>query len=136
MIRITPEPLSLDHAWNAVARPDCGAICLFAGTVRNHHEGKRVVKLSYTSFDDMARKEMETILEEAAAKWALGSGYVAHRTGTLSPGETSVIVAVSAPHRKEAFTAGRYVIDELKKRAPIWKEEIYETGKAWIRCSD
>lgn len=136
MIVITDKPLSIDAAWEKVVRPDCGAICLFAGTVRNHHEGKKVVELSYTAFDEMAQKEISTILQEADEKWSLGEWYVAHRTGKLKPTEASVIIAVSSAHRKEAFAAGRYAIDELKKRVPIWKEEFYETGKAWVSCKD
>ncbi len=136
MILISPEPLSIDEAWKQVVRPECGAVCLFAGTVRNHHEGKKVVQLKYTAFDEMARKEIKIILDEAAEKWQIGRGYVAHRVGTLQLTETSVIVAISAPHRKEAFSAARYTIDELKKRVPVWKEEFYETGKAWVSCSD
>jgi len=119
-----------------VIRPDCGAVCLFVGTVRNHHDRKKVVELSYTAFDEMAQKEIRTILQEAGDKWPVEEWYIAHRTGKLRPTDASVIVAVSSAHRKEAFAAARYAIDELKKRVPIWKEEFYETGKAWISCKD
>ncbi|MFN3485039.1 MAG: molybdenum cofactor biosynthesis protein MoaE [Planctomycetota bacterium] len=133
MFKVTPEPLSLDAAWAAVRRPDCGAVAFFVGTVRDRHEGRRVERLSYTAFAEMAEKEFGRIAREARRRWTVGEVYVAHRTGLLEVGEASVLVAVSAPHRAEAFEACRFVIEELKKTAPIWKEEFYAGGgKAWV----
>lgn len=132
MFKIQSEPLSLDEAYAAVRRPDCGAVAVFVGTVRNHHDGKKVERISYSAFAEMAVKEFEAIGEEARARWNTGAVYIAHRTGPLSIGDASVVIAVSAAHRAEAFEACRYAIETLKKMAPIWKEEFYETGKAWI----
>jgi len=132
MIKVTTEPLSVDEAMREVARPDCGAVAVFVGTVRNHHDGKRVLRLSYSSFKEMAEKELARIAAEAAKRWPVGAVHLAHRTGELAIGDASVVVAVSAPHRAEAFEACRYAIEELKKTAPIWKEEFTEGGKQWV----
>ena len=132
MFKVTTEPLSIDEAYGAVHRDGCGAIALFAGTVRDHHEGKKVVSISYSAFQEMAVKEFERIGREARAKWPIGEIYIAHRTGKLEIGEASVVIAVSSAHRAEAFEACRHAIESLKKMAPIWKEEFYDSGKAWI----
>lgn len=130
-ILLTDHPLSMDEALRFVAREDCGGIDLFAGMVRSPNHGKRVVDLEYTAFAEMVESELRKIAAEARTKWRLGCIYMAHRTGKLKPGETSVIVAVSAPHRGETFEGSRYCIEELKKRAPIWKKEFYEDGSEW-----
>lgn len=132
MLKVTTEPLSLDEAYAEVRRDDCGAVAVFLGTVRDHHEGKKVVSISYTAFKEMAEKEFARIAAACAERWKIGTVHLAHRTGKLAIGDASVIVAVSAPHRAEAFAACRHAIEELKKMAPIWKEEFYETGKAWV----
>ena len=129
---ITTDPLSIDEAYAAVRRDDCGAVALFVGAVRDHHDGKKVTRISYSAFKEMAEKEFARIAAEAAARWKIGAVYMAHRTGKLEIGDASVVIAVSAPHRAEAFEACRHAIEALKKLAPIWKEEFYETGKAWI----
>ena len=132
MLKVTEAPLSLDEAYEAVRRPDCGAVGIFLGTVRNHHDGKKVKSLSYSAFKEMAEKEFAKIAAEAAQRWEIGAVYIAHRTGQLEIGDASVVIAVSAPHRAAAFEACRHAIETLKKLAPIWKEEFYETGKAWV----
>ncbi len=132
LCKVTTEPLSLDEAYAAVKRPDCGAVALFVGTVRDHHDGKPVVSLSYSAFQEMAEKEFAKIANDAKEKWAVGAVYIAHRTGKLEIGDASVIIAVSSGHRAESFEACRYAIETLKKLAPIWKEEFYDGGKAWV----
>jgi molybdopterin synthase catalytic subunit len=132
MLKVTTQPLSIDEAYAAVLRASCGAVALFIGTVRDHHDGKKVVSISYSAFKEMAEKEFARIASEARMKWAIGEIYIAHRTGKLEIGEASVVIAVSSPHRAEAFEACRFAIEALKKLAPIWKEEFYDTGKAWI----
>ena len=132
MFKVTDVPLSIDEAYAAVRRPDCGAVALFVGTVRDHHDGKAVRSLSYTAFSEMAEKEFRKIADEARTRWKVGAMYIAHRIGPLQIGEASVIVAVSSGHRAEAFDACRYAIETLKKTAPIWKEEFYDDGKAWV----
>jgi molybdopterin synthase catalytic subunit len=132
VFKVTAEPLSIDEAYAAVRRPDCGAVALFVGTVRDHRDGEKVSAISYTAFAEMAEKEFARIAAEAAARWPIGAVYVAHRTGKLAVGEASVVIAVSAPHRAEAFDACRHAIEALKKIAPIWKEEFTATGKTWV----
>jgi len=132
MFKVTADPLSIDEAYAAVRRPDCGAVALFVGTVRDHHDGRAVTSISYTAFKEMAEKEFARIGAEAAARWKTGAVYIAHRTGPLRIGDASVVIAVSSAHRAEAFEACRHAIEALKKMAPIWKEEFYETGKAWV----
>lgn len=132
MVKITTEVLSIDEAYAAVRRDDCGAVALFIGTVRDHHDGKKVTKISYSAFKEMAEKEFAKIEAESAARWKTGAIYIAHRTGALLIGDASVVIAVSSAHRAEAFEACRHAIETLKKLAPIWKEEFYDQGKAWI----
>jgi molybdopterin synthase catalytic subunit len=133
MVRVTTAALSLDEAHAAVKRPDCGAVAFFLGVVRDHHEGKKVASISYSAFAEMAEKDFARIAAEAKSRWPVGEIYVAHRTGKLEVGDASVLIAVSSPHRAESFDACRFVIEELKKSSPVWKEEFYEAGgKAWV----
>jgi len=130
---VTSKPLSVDAAYRAVLRRDGGGIALFAGVVRDHHDGKLVKRISYSAFASMAKKEFACYAAEARTKWKeLGAFYIAHRTGPLRITEASVIIAVSAVHRAEAFAACRHIIERLKESAPIWKEEFYARGRAWI----
>lgn len=131
-VKLQTEPLSADEALAAVRRPDCGAIAIFLGTVRDHHAGKRVRRLAYHAYPEMAERELASIEAEARRRWPLGEIYIAHRTGDIPIGEASVLVAVSSAHRAEAFEACRFAIETLKKTVPIWKEEFYDFGKAWI----
>lgn len=133
--KITDHPLSVDEAYRRVVRQECGAVCLFVGTVRNSNEGKEVKAIDYSAFREMAEKEFSRIAEEGSRRWKLGSWYIAHRVGKLLPTEASVVIAVSSPHRAESFDACRFAIEELKKLAPIWKEEFYESDRAWISGS-
>ena len=132
MFKVTTDVLSIDEAYAAVRKDGCGAVALFVGTVRDHHDGKKVTKISYSAFKEMAEKEFAKIAADAAARWPLGAVYIAHRTGKLEIGDASVIIAVSSGHRAESFEACRYAIETLKKSAPIWKEEFYDQGKAWV----
>jgi molybdopterin synthase catalytic subunit len=130
--RVTARPLSIDAAYRGVRRPECGAVCLFVGIVRETNEGKRVKRMRYSSFAEMAEREFGAIAKEARRRWKVGAVWIAHRTGTLEIGDPSVVIAVSSPHRAESFAACRFAIERLKRMAPIWKEEFYAAGKAWI----
>ena len=132
MVKVTTEVLSIDDAYAAVRRDDCGAVALFIGTVRDHHDGKKVTKISYSAFKEMAEKEFARIGAECAARWKTGAVYIAHRTGPLLIGDASVVIAVSSAHRAEAFEACRHAIEALKKDAPIWKRELYPDGSSWV----
>jgi molybdopterin synthase catalytic subunit len=132
MIEITAGELSLDTCLKAVEGSEYGGICTFLGTVRDNSEGKSTDHLEYEAYREMASEVIAVILSEATANWDIGQVAVQHRTGRLEIGEISVIVAVSAAHRTEAFKACRYVIDQLKTRAPIWKKEFGEAGEMWV----
>lgn len=110
-----------------------GAVVTFEGTVRNHSAGRPVLRLAYEAFSPLAVKEGERILAEARERFAIARIACTHRTGALAIGEVAVWVGVAAAHRGAAFDACRYVIDELKRRVPIWKKEFYADGESgWI----
>jgi molybdopterin synthase catalytic subunit len=131
-VLLTEEPLSLDAAFRAVLRPDCGGTALFVGTTRSPNQGREVDELEYEAYAEAATPELERIGREAAARHGLGAVYLAHRVGVVPAAEPSVIVAASAPHRAEAFAGCRELIDELKRTAPIWKKERWAGGGRWV----
>ena len=105
---------------------------MFEGSVRDSANGREVVRLEYEAFTELALSEMRRVEEEAVGRWPLGFVAIVHRVGSLTPGETSVLIAVTSSHRDEAFEACRFIIDSLKARVPIWKKEHYRDGSAWI----
>lgn len=113
--------------------PRCGAVVLFAGTVRDHADGRPgVFALEYEAYVAAATEVMESVVRELRARWAtLGRVALLHRVGVLAPADVSVVVSVSAPHRPEAFAAARMGIDTIKAKVPIWKREAWEGGSAW-----
>ncbi|MEQ1506587.1 MAG: molybdenum cofactor biosynthesis protein MoaE [Myxococcota bacterium] len=115
----------------AVDDPGFGAVIVFEGVARNTFGGRRVVRLEYEAYAEMADPVLASIVAEAAAQWPMARVVIVHRTGAVAIGEASVVVAVGAPHRGEAYAASRYAIDALKARLPVWKKEIYEDGTAW-----
>jgi len=132
MIKITPKPIDVQKVIDTVSSLGAGAVNVFIGTVRNQANGKNVVWLEYEAYEAMAVAEIRKIIDEASHRWPLLGWAVSHRIGTLKPGETSVVVAVSSPHRRESFEACQYVIDTLKAKAPIWKKEVFEDGEEWV----
>ncbi|HET8655685.1 MAG TPA: molybdenum cofactor biosynthesis protein MoaE [Longimicrobiaceae bacterium] len=110
-----------------------GAALLFLGVVRDHNDGRPVGHLDYDAYAVMAERVLGEIVAEASSRWRVGRMAVVHRIGRLGVGEPSVAIAVASPHRAEAYEASRYVIEELKKRAPIWKREGYVDGEErWL----
>ncbi len=136
MGRLDPGQLSLAEAEAAVLAPSRGALVSFVGVARDtsvhHDEARRVVALEFEAYAPMALAELAQIEAEAASRWPGVGTWVAHRIGRLGIGEAAVIVAAAAPHRAEAFEACRYLIEELKKRLPIFKREHYEDGSSWV----
>jgi molybdopterin synthase catalytic subunit len=131
----------VDHAIDScgllseVANTRHGATILFVGTVRDTNEGAPVSGLDYSSYTGMAEKELAAIALEAAERWDTSDIVVEHRIGTLELGEASVAIAVAHPHRGQAYEASRYIIEELKKRLPIWKREHYVDGRSeWVNA--
>ena len=137
-IRVSVGPLPIDGGALAaeVGRSDSGATVLFLGTVRNHSEGKDgVTRLEYEVFAEQVEPRIVEIVEEARGRWPILRVAVEHRSGTVNLGEASVAVAVSTAHRSDAFEAARFIIDELKQRAPIWKKEFWPGGSEWSQGS-
>ena len=118
----------------AVADPLAGAICTFVGTTRENNVGRKVLRLEYEAYEAMALSEIRKLAEEAGRRWEITRIAITHRIGVVEIGETSVAIAVSAPHRAEAFEACRFAIDRLKEIVPIWKKEHFEGGEVWIGC--
>ena len=131
MIAVIDTPIDRDEVRRAVERPEHGAVLLFEGVARNNFEGKAVRALEYEAYPAMAVAEMQRIADEATEKWPGIRIAMVHRTGRLAIGEPSVILAVGSPHRVAAYEANRYLIEELKKRVPVWKKEVYDDGVAW-----
>jgi len=134
--RLVDGPLDLQEAIRAVAGPDRGAIATFSGTARDHHGGRRVVRLEYHAYTAMAEESFQAIIHEASERFGTPHIAILHRTGVVPIGEASVIIAVAAPHRREALAACAFAIDRLKEIAPIWKKELYADGAAWIEGSE
>ena len=130
MFAITPEPIDVAAVRAAVSSPGFGALLVFEGVARDDFDGRRVLRLAYEGYAEMAIPVMRAIADEAQARWPCRVAMV-HRVGVVPITEPSVVIAVGAPHRGECYEASRYAIDELKKRVPVWKKEIYEDGSAW-----
>ena len=107
---------------------DCGAVVLFMGTVREMTAGRQTVALDYEAYPEMAQQMLEQLIAEARVEWPVHAVAIEHRVGNLSLGEISVAIAVSSPHRAQAFEAGRFLIDRLKEIVPIWKKENWSDG--------
>jgi molybdopterin synthase catalytic subunit len=132
MIKITEKPIDIQKVIGAVSSLGAGAVNVFIGTVRSTAHGKNVVWLEYEAYESMAVSEIRKIIEEASQRWPLLGTAVSHRIGTLKPGEVSVAIAVSSPHRKDSFEACQFIIDSVKEKVPIWKKEIFEDGEEWV----
>jgi molybdopterin synthase catalytic subunit len=133
MIRLTHDPI--DHAalTESVRRPGCGAVVIFLGTVRDLTGDQVTVALDYEAYPPMAEKKMAEIADDTRARWPVGAIAMVHRLGRLAVGEVSVAVAVSCPHRAQAFEACRHAIDRLKDLVPIWKKEnAPDGGGDWV----
>ena len=136
-VGLTAEALPIGSAVAWAERPDCGAVVLFTGTVRDHAEGRPgVSSLEYEAYEEEVVPRLSAITAEARTRWpVLGRVALLHRVGTLAVGDTAVLVVVSAPHRAEAFEAARFGIDTLKDTVPIWKKETWEGGSDWAACN-
>lgn len=129
---LTEAPLSVAEVVERVADPACGAIVVFIGTVRATNEGRTVHYLEYEAYPGMAERQMAAVVREAQERFGVSRVALVHRLGRLAVGEASIIIAVAAPHRAEAFAAARYAIDRVKEIVPIWKKEVFTDGAVWI----
>jgi len=131
-VYLTSSRLQLDLLVARVAAPSRGGVACFLGAVRDHHEGRKVARLEYSAYEPMAEAECARIVAEAETRWNCAVA-LAHRIGTLEIGETAVAIAAASAHRDEAFAACRYVIEEVKRRVPIWKQEFFADGSVeWV----
>jgi molybdopterin synthase catalytic subunit len=130
--RLSDEPLSLDRAVDEVRDAQAGAIATFAGTTRIQSRGRAVTHLDYEAYEGMAEQVMDEIATGLRKRYELCGVAMHHRVGRVGIGETSVVIAVAAPHRQDALAACKDAIDELKERVPLWKKEVYEGGEEWI----
>ena len=131
-IHLSEQPLKADLVTKLVSDPAQGGLVLFTGIVRDHTQGKKVLHLEYEAYEPMALSEMEKIRQDVLSQWPNARISIHHRIGTLQIGEAAVIIAVSTPHRAQAFEACRFAIDNLKQQVPIWKKEIFEDGEVWV----
>ncbi|HYZ99540.1 MAG TPA: molybdenum cofactor biosynthesis protein MoaE [Acidimicrobiales bacterium] len=126
-------PLPVAEAADWAVRPDCGGLVLFSGTARDHAKGRPgVTRLEYEAYEEQVVPRLRDVAGEARARWpAVGRIALLHRVGALEIGDSAVVVAVSAPHRDDAFAAARFCIDTLKRSVPIWKRETWDGGESW-----
>jgi molybdopterin synthase catalytic subunit len=130
---LTRDPIDVPRLLHEARRTDCGAIDLFLGTTRDHHDGRRVVRLAYEAYEAMAVTVLAAIEREVAEQFEIAGCRIVHRLGEVPPAEASVAIVVVAGHRAAAFEACRRAIDEVKRRAPIWKREHFADGdSAWV----
>lgn len=132
MYQIVSGPIDVAAVTAAVARPSAGATVTFVGTTRDHNDGRRVSRLEYEAYPEMALAEMRRIGETAQQRWPIEKVAIVHRIGVVPLGEASVVIAVSAGHRRDAFEACHFAIDRLKEVVPIWKKEYFEGGEIWV----
>jgi molybdopterin converting factor subunit 1 len=131
-VLITADPLNSEPLTRHVTTAEDGAVVTFLGVTRINNAGRQVDYLEYEAYRPMADEQMNIIIDEMKARWEIGRVAVAHRTGRVDIGETSMVVAVGAPHRQPAFEAALYFVDRLKEIVPIWKKEYFKGGEVWI----
>ena len=129
---ITAEPLDVGAITALVEKPENGGVVTFQGTTRNDTDGRPVLFLEYEAYPEMAEKTLRQVVAEVGERWNVPDLAVAHRIGRLEIGEASLVVAVAAPHRAEAFAACAYVVDRIKEFVPIWKKEHFQDGSVWV----
>ena len=131
--KITSEYIKPDALFEWSLKPHHGAVVTFAGTVRNHSDGQRTLRLEYEAYAEMAEAKMREVGEEIREKWGIEDVAMIHRVGTLEIGEISILISVATPHRKNAFEACSYAIDRVKQIVPVWKKEIRADGeREWV----
>jgi len=132
LVQITEEPIDEQAAIQHVASPDCGALLVFHGVVRDHHQGRAVARIDYHCYREMAERELRAVAETAARDHDLQHLALIHRVGEVAVGEASLLVVAATPHRREAFEGILSLVDDLKRRVPIWKKEYGPDGTHWV----
>ena len=133
---LTTDPIDVGAVARRVVLPECGATVSLDGYAREWTEGRRTLYLVYEAYEPMALSEMKRLGAQAHEKFDIAHIGIVHRTGRLDIGETSVVISVSAPHRRAAFEACEWAIRELKRTVPIWKKEVFEDGEVWVEGED
>lgn len=132
MFEIVSEPIDVGRVSAAATDPAAGAVVTFIGTTRDHNDGRKVTRLEYEAYPEMALEQMRRIGATMRERWRLARVAIVHRIGVVPIGEASVVIAVSSAHRVAAFEACHFAIDRLKEVVPIWKKEHFEGGELWI----
>ncbi|WP_028544925.1 molybdenum cofactor biosynthesis protein [Paenibacillus taiwanensis] len=129
---LTYNPIEVEVVAGKISHTDHGASLVFIGTTREHTDGKRTLQLNYEAYIPMALQMLRSLGDEIASRWPGAKTAITHRLGAVHIGESSVVIAVSTPRRADCYEASRYAIERLKQVVPIWKQEIWEDGSAWI----
>ncbi|MBI4332139.1 MAG: molybdenum cofactor biosynthesis protein MoaE [Chloroflexi bacterium] len=132
MIEVTRRRLNPERITRGVRKDANGAVITFLGTVRDHAMGKRVLRLAYEAYKEMAEKKLAEVAVEIKGRWGLKDVSIVHRIGPMEIGEISLVVAIGSAHRKEGFEACQYAVDRIKQIVPIWKKEFFEDGECWV----
>jgi len=132
LIKIVDTRIDLNEALEYVRDDSCGAVTVFEGNIRNENEGEAVVELEYEVYDALFRKMVGVLIEEAQQRWRVVRVAVVQRIGLLQVGDTGIVIAVSSGHRRDALDALSYLIEEFKKRVPVWKKERTQNSEKWI----
>lgn len=136
MMHITHQPISVEAFLKEKPDALCGASVHFIGTVRNHQDGKAVRRLYYECYESMADKQIAAIIDRIKHTYGVDQIRALHRVGWLEVGDVAIIIETRSAHREEVFSACRAVIEEIKKKVPIWKKEVYEDGTSeWVLCA-
>ena len=136
MIEITNETLDPEAITARVKKQTNGAVVTFLGTTRSSTGDRKVLHLEYEAYRPMADKVLAQIVREMGERWSVQDAAIAHRLGRLEIEETSLVVAVASPHRREAFAACQYAVDRIKQTVPIWKKEFFEGGEVWVESPE
>ena len=132
MIEISNGPLDPESITTRVRQHSNGAVVTFLGTTRDSTDGRRVLHLEYEGYRPMTDRKLEEVRDEIRDRWSIEDVAIAHRLGRLEIGDISLVVAVSSPHRADAFAACNYAVDRIKQVVPIWKKEFFEDGEVWV----
>jgi molybdopterin synthase catalytic subunit len=133
MVGLTRKPIDIASLLAQATTPEAGAVVLFLGTTREMTDGRRTATLDYEAYDEMAEKQLAGLEAEARRRWPLVECLIVHRLGRVPLAEASVAIVVSTPHRADAFAAGEWLIDTLKRDVPIWKQEHWADGRSkWV----
>jgi molybdopterin synthase catalytic subunit len=132
VFEVTRDPITAQDLEVGLVHDDVGAVVTFLGVVRGNSKGKKVLRLEYDAYEEMAVKTLRQIGDEIRQRWDVEDVAIRHRIGPMEIGETSLVVVVAAAHRAEAFSSARYAVDRIKEIVPVWKKEFFEDGEVWV----